>query len=73
MTTFLLAFESIGVLYGDFRTSPMYVFASTFHEGIEHKDDILYVLSMIFTPFWQSHLLNTFLLFLRLVTMAMVR
>jgi hypothetical protein len=31
-----------------FGHSPIHVFSSTFHEGIEHKDDILGVLSMIY-------------------------
>ncbi|OMP14051.1 potassium transporter [Corchorus olitorius] len=43
-----LAFQSIGVVYGDIGTSPLYVYASTFSEGINHKDDILGVLSLIF-------------------------
>lgn len=47
-TTLTLAFQSIGVVYGDIGTSPLYVFASTFTHGIDHKDDILGVLSLIF-------------------------
>ena len=43
-----LAFQSIGVVYGDIGTSPLYVFASTFTDGIKHNDDILGVLSLIF-------------------------
>ena len=43
-----LAFQSMGIVYGDIGTSPMYVFASTFTEGIKHNDDILGVLSLIF-------------------------
>ncbi|KAI9122469.1 hypothetical protein K1719_006309 [Acacia pycnantha] len=43
-----LAFQSIGVVYGDIGTSPLYVYASTFTAGINHNDDILGVLSMIF-------------------------
>ncbi|XVF72579.1 hypothetical protein PTKIN_Ptkin12aG0132300 [Pterospermum kingtungense] len=43
-----LAFQSIGVIYGDIGTSPLYVYASTFTSGIKHSDDILGVLSMIF-------------------------
>ncbi|KAI3467834.1 hypothetical protein Pfo_024497 [Paulownia fortunei] len=45
--TLSLAFQSIGVIYGDIGTSPLYVYASTFPDGIEHKDDILGVLSLI--------------------------
>lgn len=43
-----LAFQSIGVVYGDIGTSPLYVYASTFTNGINHTDDILGVLSLIF-------------------------
>ncbi|KAL2524097.1 Potassium transporter 5 [Abeliophyllum distichum] len=46
-TTLKLAFQSIGVIYGDIGTSPLYVFASTFTDGIRHNDDILGVLSLI--------------------------
>lgn len=43
-----LAFQSIGVIYGDIGTSPLYVYASTFtDEKIHHLDDILGVLSLI--------------------------
>lgn len=42
-----LAFQSIGVVYGDIGTSPLYVFSSTFSDGIGHKDDIVGVLSLI--------------------------
>ncbi|KAJ1435692.1 Potassium transporter [Sesbania bispinosa] len=42
-----LAFQSIGIVYGDIGTSPLYVYASTFTDGIKHNDDILGVLSLI--------------------------
>uniref|UniRef100_A0A5B7BLU3 K+ potassium transporter integral membrane domain-containing protein n=1 Tax=Davidia involucrata TaxID=16924 RepID=A0A5B7BLU3_DAVIN len=43
-----LAFQSIGIVYGDIGTSPLYVYASTFTSGINHDDDIIGVLSLIF-------------------------
>jgi len=43
-----LAFQSIGIVYGDIGTSPLYVYASTFVDGIKNNDDILGVLSLIF-------------------------
>ncbi|KAG5051887.1 hypothetical protein GLYMA_02G154200v4 [Glycine max] len=43
-----LAFQSLGIVYGDMGTSPLYVYASTFVDGIKHNDDILGVLSLIF-------------------------
>lgn len=43
-----MAFQSIGIVYGDIGTSPLYVYSSTFSKGhIEHHDDILGVLSLI--------------------------
>ncbi|KAL9253591.1 Potassium transporter 5-like protein [Drosera capensis] len=46
--TFSLAFQSIGVIYGDLGTSPLYVFQSTFPDGdIRHVDDVLGALSLI--------------------------
>jgi len=48
MTTLSLAFQSLGVVYGDLGTSPLYVLASTFTKGIDHNDDILGVLSLIY-------------------------
>ncbi|GAB4847536.1 Potassium transporter 5 [Ancistrocladus abbreviatus] len=45
--TLSLAFQSIGVIYGDIGTSPLYVYSSTFTNGIRDKDDLLGVLSLI--------------------------
>lgn len=42
-----LAFQSIGVVYGDLGTSPLYVYSSTFTHGIKKNHDILGVLSLI--------------------------
>ncbi|XP_066313247.1 potassium transporter 5-like [Miscanthus floridulus] len=46
-TTLHLAFQSIGVVYGDMGTSPLYVFSSTFTNGISNTDDLLGVMSLI--------------------------
>ncbi|XP_042479426.1 potassium transporter 5-like [Macadamia integrifolia] len=46
-STLALAFQCIGVVYGDIGTSPLYVYSSTFTNGIKHKDDLLGVLSLI--------------------------
>ncbi|XP_003627359.2 potassium transporter 5 [Medicago truncatula] len=48
MATLALTFQSLGVVYGDIGTSPLYVLASTFPKGIDHTDDILGVLSLIY-------------------------
>ncbi|KQJ82349.1 potassium transporter 1 isoform X1 [Brachypodium distachyon] len=42
-----LAFQSVGIIYGDVGTSPLYVYSSTFPNGIKDKDDLLGVLSLI--------------------------
>lgn len=43
-----LAYQSLGVVYGDLGTSPLYVFKSTFaNVGVENKDDIIGALSLI--------------------------
>lgn len=46
--TLQLAFQSIGIVYGDIGKSPLYVFPSSFPEGIKHNDDVLGVLSLIY-------------------------
>ncbi|PHT38607.1 Potassium transporter 5 [Capsicum baccatum] len=43
-----LAFQSLGVVYGDIGTSPLYVFSSIFGGGIKHEEDVLAALSLIF-------------------------
>ncbi|WMV47589.1 hypothetical protein MTR67_040974 [Solanum verrucosum] len=43
-----LAFQSIGVVYGDIGTSPLYVFSSIFPNGVTYDEDILGALSLIF-------------------------
>ncbi|CAN7087503.1 unnamed protein product [Brassica oleracea var. botrytis] len=50
-TVLTLAYQSLGVVYGDLSISPLYVFKSTFAEDIEHSDsneEIFGVLSFIF-------------------------
>ncbi|XP_059657179.1 potassium transporter 11-like [Cornus florida] len=42
-----LAFQSLGVVYGDLGTSPLYVFYNTFPHGIEDKEDVIGALSLI--------------------------
>ncbi|KAG6423562.1 hypothetical protein SASPL_113962 [Salvia splendens] len=42
-----LAFQSLGVVYGDLGTSPLYVFYNTFPHGIEDSEDIVGALSLI--------------------------
>ncbi|CAH2049267.1 unnamed protein product [Thlaspi arvense] len=41
------AFQSLGVVYGDLGTSPLYVFYNTFPHGIGDDEDIIGALSLI--------------------------
>ncbi|KAJ0989596.1 hypothetical protein J5N97_007952 [Dioscorea zingiberensis] len=50
-TVLTLAYQSLGVVYGDLSTSPLYVYKSTFAEDIEHSEsneEIYGVLSFVF-------------------------
>ncbi|KAG6708309.1 hypothetical protein I3842_06G074400 [Carya illinoinensis] len=50
-TVLTLAYQSLGVVYGDLSTSPLYVYRNTFAEDIEHSDgnkEIYGVLSFVF-------------------------
>lgn len=42
-----LAFQSLGVVYGDLGTSPLYVFYNTFPHGIRDTEDVIGALSLI--------------------------
>ncbi|THU56317.1 hypothetical protein C4D60_Mb11t16000 [Musa balbisiana] len=42
-----LAFQSLGVVFGDLGTSPLYVFYNTFPRGIEDAEDVIGALSLI--------------------------
>ncbi|XP_030514216.2 potassium transporter 10-like [Rhodamnia argentea] len=42
-----LAFQSLGVVYGDLGTSPLYVFYNTFPRGIDDTEDVVGALSLI--------------------------
>nr|GMC59380.1 potassium transporter 8-like [Ipomoea batatas]GMC67249.1 potassium transporter 8-like [Ipomoea batatas] len=50
-TVLALAYQSLGVVYGDLATSPLYVYKSTFAEDIHHSEtneEIFGVLSFVF-------------------------
>ncbi|KAK8672561.1 hypothetical protein V6N13_110926 [Hibiscus sabdariffa] len=50
-TVLSLAYQSLGVVYGDLSTSPLYVYKSAFAEDIHHSDtneEIFGVLSFVF-------------------------
>ncbi|CAN7131289.1 unnamed protein product [Brassica rapa subsp. narinosa] len=42
-----LAFQSLGIVYGDLGTSPLYVFYNTFPDGINDTEDVTGALSLI--------------------------
>ncbi|KAF5944642.1 hypothetical protein HYC85_018719 [Camellia sinensis] len=42
-----LSFQSLGVVYGDLGTSPLYVFYNTFSHGINDPEDVIGALSLI--------------------------
>lgn len=46
LTVLRLAYQSVGVIYGDIGTSPLYVYSSTFASDPSH-DDLLGALSLI--------------------------
>ncbi|KAH8500414.1 hypothetical protein H0E87_015607 [Populus deltoides] len=50
-TVLTLAYQSLGVVYGDLSTSPLYVYKSTFADDIQHSEtneEIYGVLSFVF-------------------------
>lgn len=50
-TVVTLAYQSLGVVYGDLSISPLYVFRSTFAEDIKHtesNEEVFGVLSLVF-------------------------
>ncbi|XP_012573777.1 potassium transporter 10-like isoform X1 [Cicer arietinum] len=42
-----LAYQSLGVVYGDLGTSPLYVFYNTFPHGVNDPEDVIGALSLI--------------------------
>ncbi|RWW05036.1 hypothetical protein BHE74_00038713 [Ensete ventricosum] len=42
-----LAFQSLGVVFGDLGTSPLYVFCNAFPRGVDDPEDVVGALSMI--------------------------
>lgn len=42
-----LAFQSLGVVFGDLGTSPLYVFYNAFPHGVDDDEDVIGALSLI--------------------------
>nr|XP_011463380.1 PREDICTED: potassium transporter 6-like isoform X1 [Fragaria vesca subsp. vesca] len=67
-TVLTLAYQSLGVVYGDLSTSPLYVYKSTFAEDIKHSEtneEIFGVLSFVFWTLTLVPLLKYVLIVLR--------
>lgn len=63
--TLQLAFQSIGIVFGDIGTSPLYVLSSTFADGVQDPEDILGVLSLIYYTITLSVLVKYVMIVLR--------
>ncbi|KAK8968785.1 putative potassium transporter 11 [Platanthera guangdongensis] len=60
-----LAFQSLGVVFGDLGTSPLYVFYNTFPHGISDSEDVIGALSLIIYSLTLVPLLKYVLVVLR--------
>ncbi|KAG7033128.1 Potassium transporter 8 [Cucurbita argyrosperma subsp. argyrosperma] len=51
-TIFTLAYQGLGVVYGDLSTSPLYVYKSTFAENLQHSETNEEVYGVLCFVFW---------------------
>ncbi|KAK2994088.1 hypothetical protein RJ640_024352 [Escallonia rubra] len=51
-TVLTLAYQSLGVVYGDLSTSPLYVYKSTFAEDIQHSESNEEIFGALSFVFW---------------------
>lgn len=56
----ILAYQSLGVVYGDLSISPLYVFKSTFAEDIQHSDTNEEIYGALSFVFWTLTLVPLF-------------
>jgi len=56
----LLAYQSLGVVYGDLSISPLYVYTSTFAEDIEHSETNEEIFGALSFVFWTLTLVPLF-------------
>ncbi|XP_020591983.1 probable potassium transporter 9 isoform X2 [Phalaenopsis equestris] len=56
----LLAFQSLGVVYGDLSISPLYVYKTTFAEDIEHSGTNIEIYGVLSFVFWTLTLVPLF-------------
>jgi KUP system potassium uptake protein len=59
-TVLLLAYQSLGVVYGDLSISPLYVYKSTFAEDIEHSETNEEIFGVLSFVFWTLTLIPLF-------------
>ncbi|KAK6932925.1 Potassium transporter [Dillenia turbinata] len=59
-TILLLAYQSLGVVYGDLGISPLYVYKSTFAEDIHHSDSNEEIFGVLSFVFWTLTLVPLF-------------
>ncbi|KAJ1429799.1 Potassium transporter [Sesbania bispinosa] len=59
-TILLLAYQSLGVVYGDLSISPLYVYTSTFAEDIEHSETNEEIFGALSFVFWTLTLIPLF-------------
>lgn len=59
-TLLLLAYQSLGVVYGDLSISPLYVYKSTFAEDIEHSESNEEIFGVLSFVFWTLTLIPLF-------------
>ncbi|XP_031381330.1 potassium transporter 2 isoform X2 [Punica granatum] len=59
-TLLLLAYQSLGVVYGDLSISPLYVYKSTFAEDIQHSETNEEIYGVLSFVFWTLTLLPLF-------------
>ena len=55
-----LAYQSLGVVYGDLSISPLYVYTSTFAEDIEHSETNEEIFGALSFVFWTLTLVPLF-------------
>ncbi|XP_058778695.1 potassium transporter 8-like [Vicia villosa] len=56
----VLAYQSLGVVYGDLSTSPLFVYKSAFAEDIEHSDTNEEIFGVLSFVFWTLTLIPLF-------------
>ncbi|XP_050209659.1 potassium transporter 2 [Mercurialis annua] len=59
-TLLILAYQSLGVVYGDLSTSPLYVYKSTFAEDIRHSETNEEIFGVLSFVFWTLTLIPLF-------------